>query len=200
MNAWKIIYIMAQWLVFITAYNRLLEALPVFIEMNAGVRPWCLCRKLWNKENNLMACPALEFHPSRGRAAPGSSPCSLVAIQADTVCPWLLLALVVQLWSTTEAQVCGAASSTAHMETEISPKSEGVELYLIASHDVVRYKQSPGSYSWKSISGSPRQFPSFTKDGSSCWIFASGLLCWLLNSPVKKFLQISLLPPKYFIF
>lgn len=60
MNAWKIIYIMAQWLVFITAYNRLLEALPVFIEINAGVRPWCLCRrcKLWNKENNLMACPS----------------------------------------------------------------------------------------------------------------------------------------------
>lgn len=79
MNAWKIIYIMAQWLVFITAYNRPLEAIPVFIEINVGLRPWCLCCrcKLWNRENNLMACPALEFHPFRVRAASGSSPCSL---------------------------------------------------------------------------------------------------------------------------
>lgn len=60
-----------------------------------------------------------EFHPSEVRAAPGSSPCSLTATQADTVCTWLLLTLVVVLWSTTKAQLCGAASNTAHVETEI---------------------------------------------------------------------------------
>lgn len=99
---------MAQWLVFITAYNRPLEAIPVFIEINVGLRPWCLCCrcKLCNKENNLMACPALEFHPFRVRAASGSSPCS--AFQTGTVYTWLLLALMVMSWSKT-AQVHGAA-------------------------------------------------------------------------------------------
>lgn len=135
---------MAQWLVFITAYNRLLEALPVFIEINVGVRPLCLCHrcKLWHKENNLTVCTAPEFYPSRVRAASGSSSCSLIAIQTDTIYTWLLLAPVVMSWST--RKVHAPASNIAHVEAEISrkdsPKSEGVELYLIASHDVVRYK------------------------------------------------------------
>ena len=69
------------WLVFITVCNRLLEALPVFIEINVRARLLCcLCHrcKLWQKENNPVACIAPQFYPSRERAASGSSLCSLV--------------------------------------------------------------------------------------------------------------------------
>lgn len=143
MNAWKIIYIMAQWLVFITAYNRPLEAIPVFIEINVGLRPWCLCCrcKLWNRENNLMACPALEFHPFRVRAASGSSPCSLpfrlALFKLGSCLPW---------WSCHGAQQLRFVELhpkqlmwKQRYQEKALPKSEGVELYLIASHDVVRY-------------------------------------------------------------
>lgn len=86
------------WLVFITVCNRLLEALPVFVEINVRARLLCcLCHrcKLWRKENNLVACIAPEFYPSRERAASGSSLCSLVAIQSNTAYTWLLLSLAV---------------------------------------------------------------------------------------------------------
>lgn len=85
------------WLVFITVCNRLLEALPVFIEINVRARLLCcLCHrcKLWQK-NNLVACIAPEFYPSRETAASGSTPCSLVALQSNAAYIWLLLSLVV---------------------------------------------------------------------------------------------------------
>lgn len=53
----------------------------MFIEINIRVRLWCcLCHrcKLGKKENNLVACVASEFYPSRERAASGCSLCSWV--------------------------------------------------------------------------------------------------------------------------
>lgn len=88
------------WLVFITVCNRLLEALPVFIEINVRARLLCyLCHrcKLRQKENTLMACVAPESYPSRERAASGSALCSLVAIQSNTAYTWFLLLLVVEV-------------------------------------------------------------------------------------------------------
>lgn len=86
------------WLVFISACKRLLEALPVFIEVNARARLLsCLCHrcKLWQKENNPVAHTAPGFHPSWERAVSGSSLDSFVAVPPTSAYPQLLLTAVV---------------------------------------------------------------------------------------------------------
>lgn len=141
-----------------------------------------------------------------GRGQHLAALCSLVAIQRNAAYIWFPLSPVMVAKGPGAQPKLDSAELRQRLATwkqryqEKPPLKVGVLDFTVLRPTMWSGTNSAGSWSWQSTRGSPGQSPCFTKEDSPRREFVRSLACLLLNSPMKEFLQMTLLPPNYLVF